>query len=237
MCSRHRRGARVLPISFAAIPRATCLAASGGRLATPTRVGSAGPSPVPARVGSAGPCTTRVGSAGPFGTVGRSGAVVRSPLRPSKTGAVVRSPLRPSKTVSSSPLSFEASLRIRIFSSTDHDFGFLGAVTRGWLRASSSPRESVVCGSPTSCPSRRALSADFPIRRCTIFCLNAGENGFVTSSSLSRPQGSDLEERDNYPGAGGGRVGSPPGSGRSGSGRVAVTPWREWRWRSRCSRC
>ena len=114
-----------------------------------------------------------------------------------------RSPFLSRKDVSSWPVSFVASARIWIFSSTDHVLVFLGGGTRGRLRASSSQRESVVCGTPISCSSLRALIASLPIRRWTILPLKAGEKGFVTASSHPRPGGSGIEEGDNYPGAGG----------------------------------
>jgi hypothetical protein len=103
---------------------------------------------------------------------------------------------------SCSPVSVAAPARILILSSIVQAFGFLGGGTRGRLRASSSQRESVVCGTPISCPSWRALIASFPISRVTALVLNAGENGLVTSPSIPRPQGR-TGNRDNYPATGG----------------------------------
>ena len=77
--------------------------------------------------------------------------------------------------------------RIRIFSSIDHSrFGRSAGMT-GRLLASCNHRESVCWRRPVSTASCRALTASFPVKRTTIFCLNGNENDFVTESSPSRP--------------------------------------------------
>jgi hypothetical protein len=57
----------------------------------------------------------------------------------------------------------------------------------GRLLRSCSQRESVCCRRPVSNASCRALIASLPVRRASIFRLNAKENGFVTRWLPSRP--------------------------------------------------
>jgi hypothetical protein len=65
-------------------------------------------------------------------------------------------------------------------------FGRFAGMT-GSLLASCNKRESVCWRRPVSTASCRALTASLPVKRVTIFCLNARENGFVTESLPSRP--------------------------------------------------
>lgn len=114
-------------------------------------------------------------------------------------------PSRSRYALNSSPSSLEASARMRAFCSTVHSrtTGFGLSATIGRLRASCSQRDRFCCRTPVSRASRDALTAFFPVSRWTIFCLKATENGFVMSSSSSRPEMFKFERRDNYPGTGG----------------------------------
>jgi hypothetical protein len=77
--------------------------------------------------------------------------------------------------------------KIRIFSSIDQSrFGRFAGMT-GSVLASCNHRESVCWRRPVSNASCRALTASLPVKRVTIFCLKARENGFVTESLPSRP--------------------------------------------------
>ena len=100
-------------------------------------------------------------------------------------------------------MSVLAFARIRIFSSIDQSrLGRFAGMT-GRLLASCSHRESVCWRRPVSKASCRALTASLPVKRATIFCLKARENGFVTKSLPSRPADSTAQASDNYPDAGG----------------------------------
>ena len=77
--------------------------------------------------------------------------------------------------------------KIRIFSSIDQSrLGRFAGMT-GRVLASCNHRESVCWRRPVSNASCRALTASLPVKRVTIFCLKARENGFVTESLPSRP--------------------------------------------------
>src|SRR5438105_8538864 len=58
----------------------------------------------------------------------------------------------------------------------------------GRLLASSNHGETVCWRRPVSNASWRALTASLPVKRATIFCLNARENGFVTAGSEKSDQ-------------------------------------------------
>jgi hypothetical protein len=93
--------------------------------------------------------------------------------------------------------------KIRIFSSIDQSrLGRFAGMT-GRALASCNHRESVCWRRPVSNASWCALTASLPVKRVTIFCLKARENGFVTESLPSRPADSTVQASDNYPDAGG----------------------------------
>jgi len=60
------------------------------------------------------------------------------------------------------------------------------------LRASSSHRDGFCCRTPVSRASSEALTAFFPVSRCTIFCLNATEYGLVILHWFLAPCGSQM---------------------------------------------
>lgn len=120
--------------------------------------------------------------------------IVASDARPSSPRAsrhcsysACITPSRWRKSVSSAPVKVLAVAKIRIFSSIDQSrLGRFAGMT-GRVLASCNHRESVCWRRPVSNASCRALTASLPVRRVTIFCLKARENGFVTESWPSRP--------------------------------------------------
>ena len=96
-------------------------------------------------------------------------------------------PSRCRRSVNLAPVSALPVARIRIFSSIDQSrLGRFTGMT-GRLLASCIHRERVCCVRPVSNASCRALTPSLPVKRSTIFCLKARENGFVTEHCLLAP--------------------------------------------------